>query len=57
MDEGQKEDLMEEINEEYDEIREEHYDSLKVYISVQMCTFDWPLKYATQNYCVVLQEK
>lgn len=30
IDEGSKEDFVEEIKEEYEEIRDEHYDSLKV---------------------------
>ena len=30
LDESQKEDFCEEISEEYEEIREDHYDSLKV---------------------------
>lgn len=30
MDEDQYEDFVEEVNEEYEEIREDHYDSLKV---------------------------
>lgn len=36
-DASKKEDFLEELSEEYEEIREEHYDSLKVYYRITGC--------------------
>ena len=41
LDESQKLDFTEEIQEEYEEIREEHYDSLKVSDYIPCLSMDW----------------
>ena len=39
IDDASKEDFVEEIREEYEEVRDEHYDSLKVQI-IHLCSID-----------------
>lgn len=41
LDDSKKKEFFEEITEEYEDIREEHYQSLKVYYSKTFCDHIW----------------
>lgn len=57
LDENQKEDFFEEVLEEYDDIRQEHYESLKVNKSVHcMCMHSHPQLFPSKlrNPCITI---